>query len=573
MDDAPQMEDSADTESVSKTEGMPRLEEIPRTNDVEDTENLDDEKDSSDEKDYSYKDAMKASFQRVAGWFAFRKRWRKRKEEMERLDNLSSFVGEDNDSSSPQEILEDGTFSQDKHLKKKASKVKGINLISLPMLLKRDCGMTYKWTAELIHYLVAFVIIALIGLAFKLEVAAVVVMAIVYLVFGPSLIYYHYRKKYELELFSECVRYVEQMLYSFTRKTKILTALQETRLVIHGRLGKTIDFAINKIQNETVMQGNIYTEALKEVEALLPCSRVKNLHEFLAEVENVGGKHTTALEIMLEDLREWDIRTGQFQQNQSVKNTGMLFSIIMSLGTCLFMTRILPADIGGDLSGIALYQWVTTIAIIVNFFIYRVVARKLTRSWVADDFDVNQEQVLEDYKKISDYFETKKGIKPIFAINRIKNELEKKFPRWVMRFALLASTRSIPSALRESIASCPNVMRAELEKLVEEIDKDPTGINPYLNFFGYLDMPQVRSMMLMVYSLSEYSTQDIDRHVLTIIKRNYALQATAETIENDESLARFSLYTTLPMIFACIIMMIDVVMLVLNMVSVISTKF
>lgn len=518
----------------------------------------------------SHKEAIKKSFERVFGRFSVKKH----AEELEALENRTSFVEEEPEEEpiyQPEgEIIQEGKFSENKHLKKKADQVKGINFISLRLFLKRDCEKNYSYLNLLIHFLVAFLAIVIIGWIFKLKVIPVVILCAIYFLFGPSLIYFHYRKKYEKGLFAVCSRYIEQMLYSFTRKSKILIALEECRLVIDGKLGKAIDFAIDKIQNGKNHTGDMYSNALKEIEAILPCSRVKNLHDFLIEVENVGGQHSTALDIMLEDAREWDVRINEFQENQTVKGMGMLLSIIMSLGTCWFMSNILPSDMGGDISGFGLYQWITTISIAVMFFIYRVVERKLTRSWIADDIETDQEQIDRDCEKIKQYFETKKGVKPVFAMQRIKKELDKKFPRWVMRFSLLASSQSIPSALRSSVDNCPNVIRNELVKLVDGIDKSPTGIEPYLEFFGYLDVPEVRSMMLMIYSLSEYGTQDIDKHVLSIVRRNYLLQANSEKIANNEHLARFSLYVTAPMILACVIMMVDVAMIVLNMITMVS---
>lgn len=517
----------------------------------------------------THKEAIKESFKRVFGWFNFKKKIKDQKQAINNLENRSTFVNDDTVYQIQGSVIAEGEFSENKRLKRKADTVRGINFLSLPFLLRRDCQKKYTYYDLLLHYLIAFLGIAVVGFIFELDVIPVIILCVVYFFFGPSFIYYHHRKKHEEKLFSDCVRYIEQMLYSFTRKSKILTALEECKLVMgfNENLGKAIDFAIDKLRNGTANNATIYATALKEIEAILPCSRVKNLHEFLAEVENVGGKHVTALDIMLEDLREWDIRTSQFQKNQAVKGTGMLFSIIMSLGTCLFMSNVLPADMGGDISGFALYQWITTISIIVMFFIYRLSQRKLTRSWVIDDIDVDQSQIDQDCEAIRSYYETKKGVKPILALSRTQKELEKKFPRWVMRFALLASSQSIPSALRNSIVSSPNVMRAELEKLVSEIDEHPTSVEPYLNFFSYFDVPQVRSMMLMVYSLSEFGSHEIDKHVLSIVKRNYSLQATSEEIQNEERLARFSLFVTAPMILACVIMMVDVAMIVFNMIS------
>lgn len=490
--------------------------------------------------------------------------------DMEELDKRQSFIEQDSNEAgyTPSgKVIREGTYSGNKRLKKKANSIRGINLINLPFFLKRDCGVKLSFLNILLNYIVAFLIIFGVGYIHRLKLIPIIIMCVIYFIFGPSLIYYKHRKKHEKELFEVCTRYIENMLYSFMRKSKILTALQETRLVVTGDVGRAIDFAINKIQNGRNDEGNTYEVALKEIEAILPCSRVKNLHEFLAEVENVGGKHSTAIDIMLDDVREWDVRVNRFQQDQNVRGISLIISILMSLGTCLFMTRVLPADMGGDISGYLLYQVLTTISIIVMFFIYRVASRKLTRSWVTDSVESDPRALKRDLAKVAEYEKKQSGMKPYLAIERIKTELEKQFPRWVMRFSLLASTHPIPTALRLSLESCPLVIKAELRKLIADIDENPTGIEPYINFFANYKMPQIRSMMLMIYSLSEFGAADIDKHILSLVKRNYSLQGNAEQIENDEKLARFSLYTTIPMLLACVIMMIDVGMTVLNMIN------
>lgn len=450
-----------------------------------------------------------------------------------------------------------------------ASKFKFISFLNLGNMLKKDCETEYGVSKLVINYAIAFVLIALIGLLYSLKLPYVLVLCLTYFVFGPSLIYYRIRKKYEQQKFASSIRYIEQMIYSFTRKAKILTALEETRMLMSGKIVEAIDYAITVLRHGK-SKDNIYADALKSIEDFFPCVRIKNLHEFLIEVERVGGRHTTALEIMLDDAREWDVRVNNFRQERAVKAVSLLISIFMSLGVCFFMTNILPDDMGGNITGYLLYQVLTTVSLIVMFLIYVFASQKLTRSWVNDDLGEDEDQILADYKKVKEYYADPKGkIKPVLAKTRMKTALEKAFPRWVMKLSLLASTKPIAVAMVESVDEAPAVIRCELAKMAAAIEENPTSIKPYVDFYEEFaeDVPQIRSLMMMIYSLSEADSSQADKHVLSIVKRNHVLQATAEKIENDDKMALFTLYTTLPMLLACVIMILDVAMIVLNMLN------
>lgn len=452
--------------------------------------------------------------------------------------------------------------------KEKANKAKLLNFINLPYKLKVECEKDYKISSLVFHVLIAFILITFVGhFVFKLTLPFILICCVVYFFSAPSIIYYRERKKYESNRFRDCSRYIEQMIFSFTRRHKILTALEETRLVLDGTIGEAIDYAIDVIRNR-VGEEDIYAVALRKIESFFPSTRVRNLHEFLVAVERDGGRHETTMKILLDDVREWDIRTNQFKQNQSVKGMSLLISILMSVGVCWFMTNILPAELGGDISANIIYQLVTTLMLVVMFLMYLFGNRKLTRSWITDGSSAEEYKIEADRKAITSYYEDPKGkIKPVLAIYRMQTEIEKVFPRWILRFALLSSSYPVTVALAKSVSTAPFVIKEDLEKMVEAINQKPNSIDPYLEFARYYDLPQVRSMMMMIYSLSEYGLNDADQQILSLVKRNNALQANAEQIENDEQLARFSLYTIIPMIFSSIVMMVDVVLMVLNMVS------
>lgn len=443
-----------------------------------------------------------------------------------------------------------------------------ITIFNLPRRLAEDCEVKISGVKLLLHYAVAFPAIALVCLIYELKLEPSLLLMLTYFLFSPRLIYFHYKRKYEQDLFTQSIRYMEAMLYSFSRNSKILDALQESRYVTSGKLLKAVDYAIEKIQNGTEAPGELYAAAFSKIEQLLPNSRVKNMHEFFAEVENKGGRHETALQIMIEDIRGWDVRVNKFIADQNTKRMGIVLSILLCLGTSLFMTNIVPAEAGGHIAGMMAYQVVTTALIVILFLFYRLIAKYLTRSWVTDIQEKDSNTIRKDVQKVEDYLQNgKKGMKPLKAMTRIQTELEKMYPKWCMKFALLLSSLPIPAALSLSIDTAPAVMQVELRKLVDGINRDPNGIEPYTHFFDYLNMPQIKSMMIMIYNLSGYSSKDIDAHVFSLVKRNYSLQENAEKIANDESMARFSLYVTIPMIITCVVILINVALIVTNMLT------
>lgn len=450
----------------------------------------------------------------------------------------------------------------------KANKMKFLHFLNLSDKLRAECEEEYPISRLAIHVLVAFTIITLAGhLIFELSFLSILICCITYFLCAPSLIYFSHRKKYESARFRDCSRYIEQMIFSFTRRQNLLTALEETRLVLDGTIGDAIDYAIDVLRHRAGEE-DIYKVALRKIEEFFPSLRVRNLHEFLVAVESDGGRHETTMKILLDDVREWDVRTNEFKQNQAVKGVSLLISILMSIGVCWFMTNILPDDLGGDISGNVVYQIATTLMLVVMFLMYMFGNRKLTRSWVADNRLPDESRIEADRAAIDAYYENPQGkIKPVLAIYRMQTEVEKVFPRWILHFALLSSAHPIPVALSMSVSKAPFAIKADLEKMVAAIDKNPAAIQPYLEFCRHYDLPQVHSMMMMIYSLSEYGLADADQQVLSLVKRNNSLQANAEKIENDEQLARFSLYTIIPMILGSGVMLVDVVLMILNMVE------
>ena len=81
--------------------------------------------------------------------------------------------------------------------------------------------------------------------------------------FMPSVFIMNLKNIYEIHKFESVNSYLEQLLYSFRRQPKILTALQDTLLLFqeeeNKELREAIENAIQHIQNATGT-GDVYEE-------------------------------------------------------------------------------------------------------------------------------------------------------------------------------------------------------------------------------------------------------------------------------------------------------------------------
>lgn len=122
-------------------------------------------------------------------------------------------------------------------------------------------------------------------------------------------------RKRERKRFEDVSSYMEQMLASFYRTPKILSALEDTKRIFEGDRERTaraersaksgrilkrrndgesdemypaIEAAIYQIRTGTE-GGEIYRKALGEIEKSYGCRRLYRIHDFMIRVEKNGG--------------------------------------------------------------------------------------------------------------------------------------------------------------------------------------------------------------------------------------------------------------------------------------------
>ncbi len=504
-----------------------------------------------------------------------------------------------------------------KKKKKNTNKPKLVQLMNPKNLQTEVSKYGYSFSAKKFYLsLVAAVGVAVgVGFLFKLNWYFILTILVVCLLSVPSIVLTLHKNMYESKRFHDVSLYIEQLLYSFRRKKKILTSLEDVLVSLDtdkGPMKKCVEQAIDYLRTSNT-EGDIWREALNIIEDEYSNDRLRNVHNFLIAVEKNGGDVENPVDLLLNERAMWDERTHAFQKDRDATRRNITISIIFSLVLCFFILYILNTDALSHLNIIknTLVQISSTIAIVLNVLLYVKLVNKLSQSWLKKESKYSDYQILKDYFYVINY-DKKKELKdgviralilsPVFIIGLILNkniitvlgivlcafclfapslsyklskksvikEIEKAFPQWLMELALILQGDNVQVSITRTVSSAPVVLRPALQKLVEEFMEDPHGIAPYNHFLQEFDLPEIKSATKMLYSITTTGTGNIDEQITDLIKKQNVLMDKAEKINNEDSLAGLSTITMVPMLFCILKSLIDMTVLVFSLFTMIE---
>lgn len=407
-----------------------------------------------------------------------------------------------------------------------------------------------------------------------------------------------YKNKYEAVRFDEVVNYCEQMIYSFRKKQKVRVALEDVEGTSQGYLKEVIAKAIDYIDNGNAKK-DLYIEALNIIQSEYNCSRIETLHSYMKEVEATGGDSRKPLSILLQDVRDWSIRTIVFQKKRIQIRQRVLVSIVLALFTCSMMFNFIPAEYVNQIVENPVYQLCTTFVLGMCMIIYLFICTKLGQSYLDNELREGKTNVAIHYvHKLEKYDKVKESknlvimciilicgagvcfylglgyvsLAPIAIMlylifdymtkisswkKKIASEINMEFPTWLRSLILHLQTDNVHVALKDSLKVAPEVMKPELKKLLVAISQDPNSILPYTLFMSDYNVPELKSSIRFLYSLATFGTDDMSSQLDQLVQQNAVLAANAEEMRNDQNLAFISSLTFAPMIVACAKLVVD----------------
>lgn len=468
----------------------------------------------------------------------------------------------------------------------------------------KDYGYEFSWLKYVVLVLGVGTSLVLFGEYLGLKGVYIVALVLVVVLNLPIMVRSIYISKREHQRFIDVGNYIEQLLYSFKRHSKIDSALEDTLQIFpDGAMHDVIIQAIDHM-SESFTKGNAYEEALGFVASEYNCGIVARIHKFLVSVEMLGGAHESAVNLLIDDRNKWVNRTLEAQKGKVNLRRNMTLAVIFSLAIVSSTVLMIPkefASIKDNHLGMA-----TTLVILsINYLLWVLVQCKLSGSYI-DMGGTLTDEVMERYmdkleeqelnikrayilsavggiSSISLYIWTNNLLLPggvLFLVwlvitqksrttslarRKIAREVEKAFPDWMLGVSLRLQTENVQIAIEHSVDEAPYVMRKELGVLIENIEEDPLGIGPYINFFKQLGLPELQSAMKMLYAMSQYGSEEITEQISTLVERNSKLQDKSEQMKMEDYLAGMGFFVLVPMLLGSIKMLVDMMLLVLNL--------
>lgn len=482
-----------------------------------------------------------------------------------------------------------------------------------PKYLKEEihcCGYHFTWSGYLRYLLLIYAGIGGCAYFFGLRPVFILVVMVCCSLFVGHAFVITYKSRYEQKKFADVTNYMEQLLYSFKRRSKILSSLEDTlALFPEGEMHDDIRAAVSHIRSAET-SGNIYEEAFEIIEKDYECRRLNAVHRFLMKVERTGGEFESSADILLDDRKMWVDRIYELERDKKNVKVKVTLGIGLSFLICGMAVKILPQKFG--ITGHPISQAVTTAVILLNLLIWYTAHKKLSGSLIRSDEEKEPKEIQRRYNTVMKeelgarkrrfltmallltpavlllvlkgstvsvfvavafliLLATQPGRRYKAAFKATQREIEKSFPDWLLNMALLLQTENVHISLEKSLEDAPIVLREEIALLNRRIERAPDQIEPYILFMEPFHIPEITSAMKMLYSMAEYGSGDVTRQIQGLVQRNFSLMDKSQRLRSEDFLSGMGALVLLPMITGTVKMLTDMALLVIGLLSVIQT--
>lgn len=377
----------------------------------------------------------------------------------------------------------------------------------------------------------------------------------------------HYRRmKEERMRFDEAAEYLDTLLYAFAKEEKVERALADAEAALaDGPMREAVRDAMEHM-HMTFDDTDVMREALAMIERAYPCERIRTAHAFLIHVEGYGGQVDRSLKLLISDKKRWENRTLLAMKDRGKMFTDIVMSIAASLAICGIILYLPVMDM--DISGNVVCQVLTAAVLVLDDWIFLRAQRYMEADWlrldVTDDADdAGRMEEYESYnprreRKLSLFlalpclaglavsvFFRREVLVAVFLLlsllmlnqHKIGRSLAKRsltkriqcaFPNWLLDLVLLLQSENVQVAIQKSQEHVPPVLKAELSRLTDRLMMKPEDVAPYHMFLQEFQIPEVRSAMSMLFSLSMGHSNQADRQLAELIDRNQEMLDAAE---------------------------------------------
>ncbi len=364
--------------------------------------------------------------------------------------------------------------------------------------------------------------------------------------------------------YEQVVTYLEQLLCSYRRLGHTGRAMEDCSSLFES--GSRMDRAIQRARHvfmtgEGVEDGAILEAAFAEIEKEYDSRRMKIIHTFLCNGDRTGSDSRGSLDILLEDLEYWKNRTSIYEKRKKFIKTECAVAAGLAAVLCYVSRLLTPEELGLHISDNPIYQISTALVLLALWWLIALIYRKLSVKWLDGGGNKEDEEVrLEKlYQTLGKDPSAVSGLSAHVAKRVLGRYVRQEFPYWLMIVTLYLQTESGYQALKKSMEQMDGIFRREIQVLTEKIYDSPRDLQPYLEFFGKLELPEVQTGMKILYSVSTNGYEDSRRQLDFLVAQNNRLMDRSEVFIQNNKMAGMGLLKQLPMVLSSIKLLLDLI--------------
>ncbi len=466
---------------------------------------------------------------------------------------------------------------------------------------------TYDKRVARLYYIALFFIALVLGLLFELKPIFIAIVILSYLLSVPQLVFNQKKFAYETQRFHDINSYMSQMAQSFIYTRDVIKSLEETeRCFSDGRMKETLQIALEMIEEGKWDIRSVEENALAYIEERYACEKVRNLHRFFLNVEEIGGECKKEFRILEITRTAWQsvvesIRVRRFWE----RNIGTLMYAFFLI-VCIIMLHIMRES---DLD--IMHMWLTQIVDLIlllgfiGYFVFmdnRLNKSLLLNVEVMDEEKANRYfEYLETYDSGSErrkyrafavlstmisvvliYYKPT-SITVVFslvliflsfnihtiihadAVNTIRAEIGRAFPKWLFDIMLHLQRESVEGAIEKSYDTAPPVLKRDLARVIDRLSLKPHDPDAYMSFLRDFNLQSVNEIMHKLYSLAVGSNRDSEVLEVLMEKNIKSLEkAERNSLMFKDSAKTFTWVPFLCAGFGCICYLVIAIMTSIN---------
>ncbi len=369
----------------------------------------------------------------------------------------------------------------------------------------------------------------------------------------------------EQQKFSDVNSYMQQFMSAMILHRRIAAALGEVYITFpEGRMHDTLQEMLWMIRrSDDPIRAE--KQAFSYMQEQYPETQLRFIHDFALSVESRGGDFAAEMELLGRMRQRHEKRVEHCQSNMKVTAYTSVLLYVVMIFVCVLVQRMMPRQL--SVLSMTLSQVSEVTMVLVFYFFLYMVIRNTAKGWMRQERQMSAKRAKKLYAYI---YKWRPGGRARIAgigkwlfghrlVYRIRLHLARKevcrvVPRWLFDVCLLMQKYNITVSITESLRTAPAILRKEIQKLLEQLRRDPSDVKAYARFCELYDIPAVTQTMRMFMAMQNGTTGDTKLLMEQLIEHNMNMLDEMDEKESDLLDAVNVRYHIYPMIPGAIVM-------------------